>query len=57
MDMMSGIASASMDLSAVKLNQSVSISVQKKVMDTQELAAQEIEKMLPPQTGVIDTYA
>lgn len=57
MDMMNSIAALSMDMSAARLQQSVSISVQKKVMDTQELAAQELLKMLPPQTNTIDTYA
>lgn len=57
MDMMNSIAALSMDMSAARLQQSVSISVQKKVMDTQELAAQELLKMLPPQTSTIDTYA
>ena len=57
MDMMNSIAALSMDMSAARLQQSVSISVQKKVMDTQELAAQELLKMLPPQTITIDTYA
>ena len=57
MDMMNSIAALSMDMSAARLQQSMSISVQKKVMDTQELAAQELLKMLPPQTSTIDTYA
>lgn len=57
MDMMNSIAALSMDMSAARLQQSVSISVQKKVMDTQELAAQGLLKMLPPQTSTIDTYA
>lgn len=57
MDIMNDIAAMSMDLSAVSVQQQASISVQKKVMDTQELAAQEMTKMLPPQTSVIDTYA
>ena len=57
MDMMDSIAALSMDMSAARIQQSASISVQKKVMDTQELAAQELLEMLPPQTSVIDTYA
>lgn len=57
MDIMSGIAAASMDWSAAKLSQSVSVSVQKKVMETQELAVQEIEDMLPSQPETIDVYA
>lgn len=57
MDMMNDIAAMSMDMSAASIQQQASISVQKKVMDTQELAAQEMMKMLPPQTSIIDTYA
>lgn len=57
MDMMNDIAAISMNLSAASVQQQASISVQKKVMDTQELAAQEITKMLPPQTSMINTYA
>lgn len=55
--MMNDIAAMSMDLSAASIQQQASVSVQKKVMDTQELAAQEITEMLPPQTSMIDTYA
>lgn len=57
MDMMNDITAMSMDMSAASIQQQASISVQKKVMDTQELAAQEMMKMLPPQTSIIDTYA
>ena len=52
MDMMNDITAMSMDMSAASIQQQASISVQK-----QELAAQEMMKMLPPQTSIIDTYA
>ena len=45
---------------AAQLQQSVSISIAKKSMDSAELAAQELLQMLPPQPGVgehINTYA
>ena len=57
MDMINDIAAMNMDMSAASIQQQASISVQKKVMDTQELAAQELISMLPPQTSIIDTYA
>lgn len=57
MDMMNDIAAMSMDLSAASIQQQASVSVQKKAMDAQELAGQELLKMLPPQTSIIDTYA
>lgn len=55
-----------MDVQMDMVNQGVqvdySLAVVKKVMDTQELAAQEIEKMMPkqptpPMGKYIDTYA
>lgn len=60
MSMMDSIAAASMGMSAASLQTDVSLSVTKKVMDTQELAAQEMLRMLPqtPSKGTyIDTYA
>lgn len=60
MDMMNSIAGAAMDMSAAKVQMGVSLSVTKKVMDTQELAAQEMLRMLPATPGkgeFIDTYA
>ena len=57
MDMMNGIAALSMTMSAAAIQQQASISVEKKMMDSQELAAQELLQMLPPQTSIIDTYA
>lgn len=60
--MMNSIATMAMSLSAAKFQQNYSISVTKKAMDTQELAVQEILKMLPqtpqPVSGThIDVYA
>lgn len=57
MDLMNGIAAMSMDMSAAKIQQSVSTAVTKKVMDTEELAAQELLRMLPTKGDYIDTYA
>jgi len=62
MSMMDSIASASMSLSSQKIAQQYSISVAKKAMDTQELAAQELLAMLPQQPQIpkgqfIDVYA
>ncbi len=60
MSMMNSLASMAMDMSASKLAVDYSVSVAKKVMDTQELAAQEMLRMLPaaPAKGAyIDTYA
>lgn len=55
---MYGIAAASMNISQAKVAQSVQISVMKKVMDTQEVQLQALEKMLPPPSGhIIDVYA
>ena len=62
MDMMNSIASASMSMSAAMFQQNYSIAVTKKMMDTQELAGQELVKMLeavptPAKGQYIDTYA
>jgi len=62
MDMMSSIAAQSMSLSAATVAQQYSVSVAKKVMDSQELAAQELLEMLPQQPQVpmgqhLDVYA
>ena len=48
MDMMNSIASSAMNMSAAQFEQQYSISVQKKAMETQELALQELQEMLPP---------
>lgn len=58
--MMESIASMAMDMSAAQFANQYAISVTKKMMDTQELAGQELIKMLPPTPGqgqYIDTYA
>lgn len=51
MNMMNSIAGAAMDISASKLALDYSISVTKKIMDTQELVAQELLTMLPQQSS------
>ncbi len=60
--MMESIASMAMDMSAASFATQYSLSVTKKMMDTQELAAQEMLNMLPdiqslPKGQYIDTYA
>lgn len=59
MDIMSDIAATSMSMHQASLQQDVSLAVTKKVMDTQELAGQEMLRMLPepPRGEYIDTYA
>ena len=60
MDMMSSIAGMAMGMQAAQLQQNVSLSGTKKSMDSVELAAQELLKMLPSEPGLggqIDTYA
>ena len=48
MDMMNSIASASMSMSAAMFQQNYAMAVTKKMMDTEELALQELQEMLPP---------
>ena len=61
--MMESIASMAMDMSAANFATNYSISVTKKMKDTQELAAQELLNMLPDQAAMvpkgdfIDVYA
>lgn len=58
--MMESIASMATSMSAAQFANQYAISVTKKMMDTQELAGQELVKMLPPTPGkgqYIDTYA
>lgn len=58
--MMESIASMAMDMSAAQFATNYSLSVTKKMMDTQELAGQELMRMLPATPGkgqYIDTYA
>ena len=50
--MMDSIAAMSVGMSNAQLQQSVSISVAKKAMDSAELAAQEMLQMLPSTPGV-----
>ena len=57
MDLMNGIASMAMSLQSASLQQNYSIAVAKKSMETQEMAAQELLRMLSPQQSVIDVYA
>ena len=47
MDMMNSIASSAMSMSAAQFEQQYSISVQKKAMEVEELALQELQEMLP----------
>lgn len=58
--MMDSIASAAMDMSAAQFSVNYSMAMTKKVMATQEMAAQELLEMLPPTPPMgqyIDTYA
>ena len=62
MDMMSSIASMATSMKAASFANDYSLAVTKKVMDSQEMAAQEILEMLPDVTAMakgqyIDTYA
>ncbi|MCI8477814.1 MAG: putative motility protein [Oscillospiraceae bacterium] len=62
MDMMSSIASMATSMQAANFANSYSLAVTKKVMDSQEMAAQEILEMLPDVAAMakgqyIDTYA
>ncbi|MBP1758548.1 MAG: hypothetical protein H6Q61_797 [Firmicutes bacterium] len=61
MDMMTSVASMSMDIAAVKLQQGIQFSVAKKAMETQDIALKAMTEMMPPlQQGTgtyIDTYA
>lgn len=58
--MMNSIASAAMDMSAAEFSVQYSTAMQRKVMDTMEMAAEELLDMLPdapPMGQYIDTYA
>ena len=60
--MMESIASMAMGMSAASFSTNYSIAVTKKMMDSQEMAAQELMKMLeavptPPKGNYIDVYA
>lgn len=52
-----GIASASMSISQIQVQQSVSLSVAKKAMDSQEAQATALLEMLPESGHIIDVYA
>ena len=57
--MMEAIASAAMNMQAAQLSVNYSMAIERKVMDTQEMAAQELLQMLPdiPRGQFIETYA
>ena len=58
--MMDAIAGASMSMSAAQFSVEYAMAMTKKVMDTQELAAEEMLEMLPAAESLgqfIDTYA
>lgn len=58
--MMESIASAAMSMKAAEFSVQYSTAVTKKVMETAEMAAQELLEMLPSDPGMgqfIDTYA
>ena len=60
--MMESIAGMAMGMSAASFASNYSVAITKKMMDTQELAGQELLKMLPdiqslPKGQYIDTYA
>lgn len=58
--MMDSIASAAMSMSAAQFSVQYSTAMQKKAMETVELAAEELLEMLPSDPGMgqyIDTYA
>ncbi len=57
MDVMNSIASGYGALKSAQLEQQYSISVQKKAMDAQELALQELQEMLPPSPYSFDVRA
>ena len=55
---MMDIAAMSMDLSAMRVMQSVEVSMMKKTMETEEMAAQAMMDMLPPPSNhIFDAYA
>lgn len=60
--MMESIASMAMGMSAASFATNYSLAVTKKMMDSQEMAGQELMKMLeavpaPPKGNYIDVYA
>lgn len=60
MDTMDSIASMATGMSAARLAVEASVNIEKKAMDMEELAGQEMMAMLPPPPPLgqyIDTYA
>lgn len=57
MEMMNSIASGATSMSAAQIGQQYAISVQKKAMDVEELALQELQEMLPPSPYGFDVRA
>ncbi|MGI5962413.1 MAG: YjfB family protein [Lawsonibacter sp.] len=62
MGMMDQIAASAVSMASAQFQQNYSVAVTKKAMDSQELAMQELLRMLPQQPAVaqgnyIDTYA
>ena len=57
MDMLNSIASGAMSMNAAQLAQQYSISMEKKAMEVEELALQELQEMLPPSPYGFDVYA
>jgi len=57
MDVMNSIASGAMNLSAAQIEQQYSISVQKKAMQVEEMALQELQEMLPSSPYGFDVRA
>ncbi|MCI9647892.1 putative motility protein [Oscillibacter sp.] len=57
--MMDSIASAAMSMSAAQFSVQYATALERKAMDTMEMAAQELLNMLPdvPRGQFIDTYA
>ena len=53
-DMMSSIAGLAMDMKAAQFAQNYNVSLTRKIMDTQEeVAAQMVEQMLPPEAAIV----
>lgn len=58
--MMDAIASSAMNMSAAQFSVQYSMAMERKAMDTMEMAAEEMLEMLsavPPKGQFIDTYA
>lgn len=58
--MMDSIAGAAMNMSAAQFSVQYSMAMERKAMDSMEMAAQELLEMLPPVPAkgqYIDTYA